>query len=93
MTLQFVKMHANGDDFIVIDRRGKHDPITPEIARRLGDRHRGIGFNQLAVVLDCEDASARIKRRCKAPLPSFFSEFSRAVTPDEPHHRSPAPAG
>ena len=60
MTLQFVKMHAHGDDFIVIDRRGKGDPITAEIARRLGDRHRGIGFNQLAVVLDCDDAAARI---------------------------------
>ncbi|NWB11058.1 diaminopimelate epimerase [Pseudomonas sp. G5001] len=61
MTLQFVKMHAHGDDFIVIDRRGQDDPITAEIARRLGDRHRGIGFNQLAVVLDCTDAAARIK--------------------------------
>jgi diaminopimelate epimerase len=60
MTLQFVKMHAHGDDFIVIDRRGQDDPITAEIARRLGDRHRGIGFNQLAVVLDCTDAAARI---------------------------------
>jgi len=61
MTLQFVKMHAHGDDFIVIDRRGRDDPITANIARRLGDRHRGIGFNQLAVVLDCTDAAARIK--------------------------------
>jgi diaminopimelate epimerase len=61
MTLRFVKMHAHGDDFIVIDRRGQGDPINPEIARRLGDRHRGIGFNQLAVVLDCDDATARIK--------------------------------
>jgi diaminopimelate epimerase len=60
MTLQFVKMHAHGDDFIVIDRRGQHDPITSDVARRLGDRHRGIGFNQLAVVLDCADAAARI---------------------------------
>ncbi|MFK3821319.1 diaminopimelate epimerase [Pseudomonas yamanorum] len=60
MTLQFVKMHAHGDDFIVIDRRGRDDPITAHIARRLGDRHRGIGFNQLAVVLDCADAAARI---------------------------------
>jgi diaminopimelate epimerase len=60
MTLQFVKMHAHGDDFVVIDRRGQDDPITAHIARRLGDRHRGIGFNQLAVVLDCADAAARI---------------------------------
>ena len=61
MTLPFVKMHAHGDDFIIIDRRGQDDPITAQIARRLGNRHTGIGFNQLAVVLDCTDAAACIK--------------------------------
>ncbi|AZE88978.1 diaminopimelate epimerase [Pseudomonas orientalis] len=61
MTLPFVKMHAHGDDFIIIDRRGQDNPITPEIARRLGDRHTGIGFNQLAVILDCDDAAARVQ--------------------------------
>ncbi|MFZ4965509.1 diaminopimelate epimerase [Pseudomonas gingeri] len=60
MTLSLVKMHAHGDDFVIIDRRSEADPITPAVARRLGDRNRGIGFNQLAVVLDCEDAAARI---------------------------------
>jgi diaminopimelate epimerase len=60
MTLSFIKMHAHGDDFMVVDRRGQVDLITPEIARRLGDRHCGIGFNQLAVVLDCADAAARL---------------------------------
>ncbi|WP_017905110.1 diaminopimelate epimerase [Pseudomonas asplenii] len=60
MTLSFVKMHAHGDDFVIIDRRGQADPITSKVARRLGDRHRGIGFNQLAVLLDCEDAAARV---------------------------------
>ncbi|MGY2397501.1 diaminopimelate epimerase [Pseudomonas sp. SDO5271_S396] len=61
MSLPFVKMHAHGDDFIILDRRGLDDPITEQVARRLGNRHTGIGFNQLAVVLDCEDAAARIK--------------------------------
>ncbi|WLD64965.1 MULTISPECIES: diaminopimelate epimerase [Pseudomonas] len=61
MTLPFVKMHAHGDDFIIIDRRGQEDPITAQVARCLGNRHTGIGFNQLAVVLDCADAAARIK--------------------------------
>ncbi|WP_460135611.1 diaminopimelate epimerase [Pseudomonas sp. S1_E04] len=61
MPLPFVKMHAHGDDFIIVDRRGQDDPITAQIARRLGNRHTGIGFNQLAVVLDCEDAAARVK--------------------------------
>jgi diaminopimelate epimerase len=53
-------MHANGDDFVVIDKRGSSGIITSDLARHLGDRHRGIGFNQLAVILDCEDALARL---------------------------------
>jgi diaminopimelate epimerase len=54
-------MQANGDDFVIVDLRGKADMISPDIARRLGDRNRGIGFNQLAAVLDCADASALLE--------------------------------
>lgn len=60
MPLEFLKMHANGDDFVVIDMRGMSGVISSEVARRLGDRHRGIGFNQLAVILDCDDANGRL---------------------------------
>ncbi len=59
MPIEFIKMHAHGDDFVVVDRRGRDNPINPEMARRLGDRRRGIGFNQLAVILDCDTADAR----------------------------------
>ena len=58
--LRFTKMHANGDDFVVVDARGRENPITSEVAMRLGDRNRGVGFNQLAVMLDCDDAAARL---------------------------------
>ncbi|MNI19231.1 Diaminopimelate epimerase [compost metagenome] len=60
MPLRFHKMHANGDDFVVVDARNASNPVTSELARQLGDRNRGIGFNQLAVVLDCDDADARV---------------------------------
>jgi diaminopimelate epimerase len=53
-------MHAHGDDFVVVDARGRKDPINPGVARRLGNRSGGIGFNQLAVVLDCNDAAAKL---------------------------------
>jgi diaminopimelate epimerase len=53
-------MHANGDDFVVIDMRGAGGAVTGDLARRLGDRHRGIGFNQLAVMLDCADAASKL---------------------------------
>lgn len=58
MPLSFHKMHANGDDFVIVDARTTINPIISALAKRMGDRHRGIGFNQLAVMLDCEDAAA-----------------------------------
>lgn len=60
MPLNFHKMNANGDDFVIIDSRNAANPITSAVARRMGDRSRGIGFNQLAVLLDCDDADARV---------------------------------
>ena len=56
----FTKMHAHGDDFVVVDARRGGNPLNGEVARRLGDRNRGIGFNQLAVMLDCDDAAAKL---------------------------------
>lgn len=49
--LAFMKMHGLGNDFVVIDRRrGGGPPITADLARAIGDRHRGIGFDQLALI-------------------------------------------
>ncbi len=44
---RFSKMHGAGNDFVVIDRRAAREPFDPALARRLGDRHTGIGFDQL----------------------------------------------
>ncbi|WP_448954202.1 diaminopimelate epimerase [Labrys neptuniae] len=60
MAIRFEKMHANGDDFVIVDCRGQDNGIDATTARQLGDRNRGIGFNQLAVMSDCEDAAARL---------------------------------
>ena len=57
--LPFMKMHGLGNDFVVIDRRGVAVHVTPELARALGDRHRGVGFDQLAVI--DADAEADLK--------------------------------
>ena len=43
-------MHGLGNDFVVIDARGGGAPVTPALARALGDRNRGVGFDQLAVI-------------------------------------------
>lgn len=58
--LRFVKMHGLGNDFVVIDARGGGDPVTPALARALGDRNRGVGFDQLAVIRDGLGADATI---------------------------------
>jgi len=48
--MRFSKMHGAGNDFVVIDRRGAREAFDPELARRLGDRHTGIGFDQLMLI-------------------------------------------
>jgi diaminopimelate epimerase len=34
--------------------------VTPALARALGDRHRGVGFDQLAVIDDGRDTDLRL---------------------------------
>lgn len=57
-SLPFMKMHGLGNDFVVIDRRNGGRTVTAAEARAIGDRHRGVGFDQLAVVEQSEDATA-----------------------------------
>ncbi len=52
--LPFMKMHGAGNDFVVIDSRGLSPVTTPALARALGDRHRGVGFDQLAEIRNAE---------------------------------------
>ena len=46
----FMKMHGLGNDFVVVDARAQSLEMTESLARALGDRHRGVGFDQLAIV-------------------------------------------
>ena len=48
--LAFMKMHGLGNDFVVLDARQHQAVVTPALAQALGDRHLGIGFDQLAVI-------------------------------------------
>lgn len=57
----FRKMHGLGNDFVVVDARGRSNPVSAGLARAIGDRHFGVGFDQLAVILDAEDADARLE--------------------------------
>ncbi len=53
--LRFSKMHGAGNDFVVIDLRGGQPAPAVDLVRRLGDRHFGVGFDQL---LSIEDTGA-----------------------------------
>ena len=54
--LAFMKMHGLGNDFVVIDSRGRGAVTTAALARALGDRNRGVGFDQLAEIRDAAGA-------------------------------------
>jgi diaminopimelate epimerase len=58
--LPFMKMHGAGNDFVVIDQRGRGPAsgavITPALARAIGDRNRGVGFDQLAEITEATGA-------------------------------------
>ncbi|WP_230657191.1 diaminopimelate epimerase [Psychrobacter sp. I-STPA10] len=50
MLIEFTKMHGLGNDFMVIDLVTQRLDLTPDLVQLLGDRHLGIGFDQLLVV-------------------------------------------
>jgi diaminopimelate epimerase len=54
--LHFWKMHGAGNDFVLLDWRVGSAAMTPELAARLADRHRGIGCDQ---ILSIEPARSR----------------------------------
>ncbi len=47
MSLAFTKMHGLGNDFAIVDARAQAFAADPALIRRMGDRRRGIGFDQL----------------------------------------------
>ncbi|TCP39794.1 diaminopimelate epimerase [Rhodovulum marinum] len=58
--LPFMKMHGLGNDFVVIDARAGDVSLSPGLVAAIADRHRGVGFDQLAVIEPAEDADARL---------------------------------
>ena len=48
--LPFMKMHGLGNDFVVLDARDREIDLSDALVRNIADRHRGVGFDQLAVI-------------------------------------------
>ena len=59
-TLPFRKMHGLGNDFVVVDERGVQPRVNADLARKIADRHRGVGFDQLAVISDSDSADLHL---------------------------------
>ncbi|MEZ5713738.1 MAG: diaminopimelate epimerase, partial [Paracoccaceae bacterium] len=58
--IAFMKMHGLGNDFVVVDERGRAPVIDAGIAIAMADRHRGVGFDQLAVMQRSDSADLHL---------------------------------
>ena len=63
MVLKFVKMQGAGNDFVVIDGVSQRIEITAQLARRLADRHFGVGCDQVLLVEKPQRADADFRYR------------------------------
>ena len=50
MKVAFTKMHGLGNDFMVVDLITQSFNFHVDQIRRLADRHKGVGFDQLLIV-------------------------------------------
>jgi len=67
-SLPFVKVQGLGNDFVVVDLRPGRpgadllpSPTDPEVARRLCDRHFGIGADGVLAILPGQEGDARMR--------------------------------
>jgi hypothetical protein len=55
VALRFSKMHGLGNDFVIVDCRAAPLALDAAAIRRLGDRHFGVGFDQLLTIERARD--------------------------------------
>ncbi len=61
-TLPFIKMQAQGNDFVILDdRKGSLPALGQELIASLTDRRQGIGCDQVLVLLAGNDADTRLR--------------------------------
>ena len=59
--MRFTKMHGAGNDYVYVDCFQQPTPEDPaELARRVSDRHFGIGSDGLILILPSQGADARM---------------------------------
>lgn len=55
-----MKMHGLGNDFVVIDGRAEDLRLSPDTITAIADRHRGVGFDQLALMTAVGNADVHL---------------------------------
>lgn len=63
MKLRFSKMHGIGNDFVVVDCRERPLGLSAQQIAHVGDRHRGVGFDQLLTIEPATDPSCAFAYR------------------------------
>ncbi len=56
--LPFIKMHGLGNDFVVLDGRARAISLAADEVRRIADRKRGVGCDQLITIEPSDRAAA-----------------------------------
>ena len=60
-TFPFWKLHGTGNDFVLTEASVADDPVWPDLARRVCDRHFGVGADGLIFVLPSQVADRRMR--------------------------------
>ena len=61
MSIKFTKMHGAGNDYIYIDATNTCPDNLPELARKMSDRHKGVGSDGLVAIMSSEIADFRMR--------------------------------
>ena len=76
--MQFSKMHGLGNDFMVVDAVTQNVYFSPELIRRLADRHLGVGFDQMLVVEPPYDPSWIFTTEFSTPMAAKWRSAATA---------------
>ena len=71
-TLNFIKMHGLGNDFIIIDKRKINININKKIIRKISNRKTGIGCDQVIII------NKSLRKKSAARIKIFNSNGSEA---------------
>lgn len=61
--IPFTKMHGAGNDFVVIDLRGRRETLSGARLRAIADRRRGVGCDQIVLIEPASNGIADVRFR------------------------------